>query len=102
MQAMAQRLPAEGLLCRMMIADDDSTMRARTMKGQKCEMKHEYEVHRFGADPSHRTRTFGGRFYKLANKKLPNEQHGDSRLNSLLCTKFKSYHGYATHLLALF
>ena len=82
-----------GNIVRMMIADDDSSMRARTMVGPKCLLDKGYEVHRFGADPSHRTRTFGGKIYALANKCLPGEETGDSRLNSAICTKYKSYHG---------
>ena len=92
-QEMAKRAVDSGLLVRMMISDDDSTMRARTMKGPKCKLDEGFEVHRFGADPSHRTRIVGSHLFALANKKMPGEEKGDSRLNSAICTKFKSYHG---------
>jgi len=90
---MCQRMVEDGCLVRMIISDDDSTMRARTMVGAKCVLDAGYEVHRFGADPSHRTRTFGGHMFKFSGKALPGEVQGDSRLNSAVCTKFKTYHG---------
>ena len=90
---MAKRQQQHGNVVRMMISDDDSTMRARTMVGPKCQLEAGLEVYRFGADPSHRTRTLGGSMWKIANKKLPGEVDGDSRLNSPVCTKYKTYHG---------